>query len=73
MDPSIPEPTFLSFYIVIIGHYERTFTTDCVKTKSYILLVNEMNATCSRCPVGRDSSVGIATRYGLEYAGIKSC
>ena len=31
-----------------------------------------MNANCSRCSVGRDSSVGLTTRYRLEYPGIES-
>ena len=40
--------------LFLIGHYERTFTADCVITKFCFFLVNTMNASCSRCSVGRE-------------------
>jgi hypothetical protein len=70
MQLSIPESNLLSFHIVVIGHCERTFTSDC-EIASFVLLVNEMNASCSRCSVGRNSSVGMVTRCRLDCPGIE--
>jgi hypothetical protein len=42
------------------------------ETDSFGLLVNEKNASCRRCSVDRNGSVGLAIRCGLDCPGFES-